>query len=317
MFTNEEIRRIAMEQSAEDIGCSAGDFLKPESVVVDFRLGERAKVYYSEPIACNFVSYGGNVVAAAVPQVKDCVAEYVRRHEYYHLIETPNCLWLNEKLSEFGQKICFMAYYFLPDMNKLRRLDCRYKTKLLTPENFQSLYTKEWSNALCAKRKECDMLCYGAYDGERLIGLAGCSADCDSMWQIGVDVLGDLHGVFRAGLAFVDGKLKLRLAHADQRELRNNEERVHKQKYDDQGKTYCDGHEVFGSFGACFVFDCVCVTVLLSQFGAAPRNSVAQRLHFGRPARHVCTFAPFSALSVFSALKLEPTTRHFANGASR
>ena len=189
MFTNEEIRRIAMEQSAEDIGCSAGDFLKPESVVVDFRLGERAKVYYSEPIACNFVSYGGNVVAAAVPQVKDCVAEYVRRYEYYHLFETPNCLWLNEKLSEFGKKICFMAYYFLPDMNKLRRLDCRYKTKLLTPENFQSLYTKEWSNALCAKRKECDMLCYGAYDGERLIGLAGCSADCDSMWQIGVDVL--------------------------------------------------------------------------------------------------------------------------------
>ena len=29
----------------------------------------------------------------------------------------------------------------------------------------------------------------GAYDGEKLIGLAGCSADCDSMWQIGVDVL--------------------------------------------------------------------------------------------------------------------------------
>ncbi len=29
----------------------------------------------------------------------------------------------------------------------------------------------------------------GAYDGNRLIGLAGCSADADEMWQIGVDVL--------------------------------------------------------------------------------------------------------------------------------
>ena len=28
-----------------------------------------------------------------------------------------------------------------------------------------------------------------AYDGEQLIGLAGCSADCDEMWQIGIDVL--------------------------------------------------------------------------------------------------------------------------------
>ena len=29
----------------------------------------------------------------------------------------------------------------------------------------------------------------GAYTQGKLIGLAGCSADCDTMWQIGVDVL--------------------------------------------------------------------------------------------------------------------------------
>jgi predicted GNAT family acetyltransferase len=28
-----------------------------------------------------------------------------------------------------------------------------------------------------------------AYDGKKMIGLAACSADCESMWQIGVDVL--------------------------------------------------------------------------------------------------------------------------------
>ena len=33
------------------------------------------------------------------------------------------------------------------------------------------------------------MLGVGAYDGEKLIGLAGCSADCETMYQIGVDVL--------------------------------------------------------------------------------------------------------------------------------
>ena len=29
----------------------------------------------------------------------------------------------------------------------------------------------------------------GAYDGDQLIGLAGCSRDCKEMYQIGVDVL--------------------------------------------------------------------------------------------------------------------------------
>ena len=33
------------------------------------------------------------------------------------------------------------------------------------------------------------MLGVGAYDGEKLVGLAGCSADCETMWQIGIDVL--------------------------------------------------------------------------------------------------------------------------------
>ena len=33
------------------------------------------------------------------------------------------------------------------------------------------------------------MLGIGAYDNGRLIGFATCSADCDEMWQIGIDVL--------------------------------------------------------------------------------------------------------------------------------
>ena len=33
------------------------------------------------------------------------------------------------------------------------------------------------------------MLGVVAYDKGKLIGLAGCSADCDTMWQIGIDVL--------------------------------------------------------------------------------------------------------------------------------
>lgn len=48
---------------------------------------------------------------------------------------------------------------------------------------------QEWSNALCSDRRHLDVLGVGAYEGNRLIGLAACSADCEDMWQIGVDVL--------------------------------------------------------------------------------------------------------------------------------
>ena len=42
---------------------------------------------------------------------------------------------------------------------------------------------------LCVKRENIGYPWVGAYDGKKLVGLAGCSADCENMWQIGVDVL--------------------------------------------------------------------------------------------------------------------------------
>ena len=82
-----------------------------------------------------------------------------------------------------------MGEYFLPDLSRLRELPCPCRVKLLTPEDFAGLYLPQWSNALCEKRRERDVLAVGAYDGETLVGLAGASADCDSMYQIGIDVL--------------------------------------------------------------------------------------------------------------------------------
>lgn len=82
-----------------------------------------------------------------------------------------------------------MAEYFLPDLQHLKPLDCPYELRILQQSDFRDLYTQEWQNALCEKRRELDVLGMGAYDGDRLIGLAGCSADCETMWQIGIDVL--------------------------------------------------------------------------------------------------------------------------------
>ena len=84
-----------------------------------------------------------------------------------------------------------MHSFYLPDLQAVFSAEvfCPYETRELHPEDFTDLYLPEWSNALCSSRKELDMLGIGAYDGGKLIGLAGCSADCAEMWQIGIDVL--------------------------------------------------------------------------------------------------------------------------------
>ena len=130
-----------------------------------------------------------NVVASVTEDVREIVTEYVGKYEFYHLFETPNLHWLSNRLDGNGYKICFMAEYFLPDINNLRPISCDYKIRVLEQQDFEKLYLPEWSNALCKDRKHLDLLGVGAYEDEKLIGLAGCSADCEKMWQIGVDVL--------------------------------------------------------------------------------------------------------------------------------
>mgnify|MGYP001186072126 FL=1 len=188
-MTNQEIIKIAMAQSALDLNCHPEDFLQSEPVVVSYQLGPSAKKFYREPITGHLVSYGNNIVAAVKDEIRDILIEYVHKFEFYHCFEPPYMHWLDERLSARGHKVCFLAEYYLPDVTKLQPLACDYELRVLHPSDFIGLYKPEWSNALCKDRKELDVLGVGAYAGDRLVGLAGCSADCEQMWQIGVDVL--------------------------------------------------------------------------------------------------------------------------------
>ena len=196
--TNKEIFDIAMRQSAYDLNAKASDFLLDTNVVVKSGIGALAKKYYEEPIACNFVSYGSNIVASVKEEYYDIVEKYLRKFEFYHCFETPNLHWLDERMKKHGYRVCFMAEYFLPDVNVLKRRECSYHLRVLEQKDFENLYLPAWGNALCKERKQLDVLGIGAYDGEKLIGLAACSADCEDMWQIGVDVLPDYR---RQGIA--------------------------------------------------------------------------------------------------------------------
>ncbi len=188
-MTNQDILQIAMQQSAYDINCTSADFLRDTNVLVDAHIGSRARKYYREPVACNLVSYGSNIVASVKPAYREIVAECLKRFDFYHCFETPNIHWLEDRLRPLGQSICFMAEYYLPDLTGMTRRSCGYELRMLIHEDFADLYTEDWSNALCEDRRELDVLGIGAYDNGCLVGLAGCSADCEEMWQIGVDVL--------------------------------------------------------------------------------------------------------------------------------
>lgn len=188
-MTNMELLKTAMLQSSYDCNCSPEDFLKNTNVTVTSKENPKARKYLTLPFECNLVSYGNNIVASVREDLIDIVSGYINKYQTERCFETPNMHVLNDEMQKRGLRVCFMAEYFIPDLTILKELPCDYELRILHQSDFEGLYKKEWGNALCDKRRHLDVLGVGAYDNGKLIGLAACSADCDAMYQIGIDVL--------------------------------------------------------------------------------------------------------------------------------
>ena len=187
-MTNQEILQIALQQSAYDCNCKPDDFLSEQNIVTISKPDTRARKYLPLPLECDLVSYGNNIVAQTSEITKATVQKYISNKEPYRCFETPDINAFNDLLVQFDLKVCFMAEYYLPDLTKLKELDCGYELRVLQNSELSDLYTDRWKHCLTFDDRERDVLAVGAYNNGELVGLAGCSSDCETMYQIGVDV---------------------------------------------------------------------------------------------------------------------------------
>ncbi len=152
-MNNDEVLQTAMLQSAIDANCCVQDFCKTENVIVYSKKNSNARRYLELPFACNLISYGSNIVASIDEKYEKIVRAYIEKYPIEHCFETPNMYVLNDAFLPYDLEVCFMAEYFLPDMTKLSKETCLYDMKILTKEDFTSLYVPEWSMRFVKKEK--------------------------------------------------------------------------------------------------------------------------------------------------------------------
>ena len=191
-LTREDIREIALRQSAEDHGCSPEDFSAPDNRFFPSAVRKNARVYLPQPAVLDVTTYGPNAVVTCDPLLTESVrALFAREEEFWQLFAPEGVRALDALLAPLDAALSYAVSSFLPDPEAIEGFDgrCPFRMRLLGPADFAPLYRPEWSDALSAKRPELDRIGVGAYDGDVLVGLAGASQDCPSMMQIGVNVL--------------------------------------------------------------------------------------------------------------------------------
>lgn len=198
-MTYEQMLDIAMAQSAVDSSCEKSDFVSGMCKTVISKASPYARKYLKLPFVADITTYGNGVVASVSEDFFNITDKYIRSYTPYHLFETPNMHVFSAELRKKNADVCFMAEYWLPGKENIPLCECDFTLRVLSPSDFKDLYLPQWSNALCRDRAELDRIAVGAYDKNgMLVGLAGASADCETMWQIGIDVLCDFR---RKGIA--------------------------------------------------------------------------------------------------------------------
>ena len=119
---DKRILEIAMEQSAIDASCQASDFTRLDNVIVKSKSSLKARKYLQLPFICNLISYGTNIVASIDMQYRDIVEKYINKYSVAQCFETPSMQVINEAFKKHNMQVCFMAEYFLPDINAISNL---------------------------------------------------------------------------------------------------------------------------------------------------------------------------------------------------
>lgn len=173
-----------------EFNCNANDFLKKENLLTASKIHEGRRIYSPEKYFFHMVTLGGNAIVTADECLHPFLTEFIKEKQGHWLFEYPNLLPLEKELNRFGHTLSQTHHMFLP---KNEVTLCRdLSVKWLYEKEIHKFYGDErFPNAICSEfnPNRPDRIIVIAYDGDKIMGMAGCSEDAPHWQQIGIDVL--------------------------------------------------------------------------------------------------------------------------------
>lgn len=193
MRTKDDMRRRLKEQLAIEYNCLPEDLDRDraDNVITLPALHPGRRKYSDKPHFLTMVTMGGNAVISADERLHPFLREWVKNRSGFWLFEQDNLRELERELERYGKTLRPTHHMFLPKTEPLD-IQPEFEVKWFEKGGMEAFYGDErFPNAVCQPKDENrpDVLAVAAVIDGRIAGLAGCSADAEEWWQIGIDVL--------------------------------------------------------------------------------------------------------------------------------
>lgn len=184
------IRQKLRELLSLEYNCNPDDFMKSENVLTVSELHEGRRKYSSEKYFFHMVTMGGNAVVTADECMQDFLGTYVEEKQGHWLFEIPNLRPIERELNKYGYTLTQTYHMFLSGEQVKTKRD--FSVEWFYDDEIMQFYGDErFPNAICTEYQpeRPDRIVVCAYDGDTIMGMAGCSEDAPHWQQIGIDVI--------------------------------------------------------------------------------------------------------------------------------
>ena len=180
-----------LKQLAVDYNCTVEDLRAKENIVTVPALNEGRRSYSPGKPFLQMVTAGENAVIMADECLHGFLHELIKNVEGHHLFEFDNLMKINEELAKYGYRMNPTHHMFLPCSDV--KTEDRFQVKWFYDSEISRFYgDPRFPNAIsyptpCPVRP--DTIVVTACDGDKIMGMAGCSEDAPHWQQVGIDVL--------------------------------------------------------------------------------------------------------------------------------
>ena len=187
-MTKDKIKQILEQQLALDYDCSVEEVQSNENIFKPRKKNPGARCIGDEDCMLKIAVYQEKLLVMAEESLLEWCKQTFEKMRGTWFAEPENLIMIHEKLSEYGQKLVDTHHHYLPASYALKAEE-RYEVKWYEGEEIKVFEgdSRFWE-ALLFDEKTPDMLAVCAVEKDVILGMASVTRDCESMWQIGVNV---------------------------------------------------------------------------------------------------------------------------------
>ncbi len=184
------VQEMMYAQLAKDFSVTREDLLAGKNLFVKKAYKDGRRIYKSDRCKLNILSINGMTVMCSEDEellawlereFTDSPGEWI--------CESGKLRKIDRKLEQLGHEIVYTHPFFIPgrevDLQKPEAEICWYEKD----EIFQFQGDERFTKALEFDEQRPDMLAVTAEKDGEILGMAACSADSATAWQIGIDVV--------------------------------------------------------------------------------------------------------------------------------